>query len=344
MKISIKYIPLVFLLLLVACEKTTIVSDVDSFPSIHRFPVDVSTSDIGADETSNLETDWGMLLQPAKKSEEPIRLVIYCHSGGGITSETSSEAEGVDFVKYFVSKGYAVLDMGGMPMSYAKRIRVDQGRTVGSHISLRAMNAGYKYVTEDCNIADDGCFVFSNSNGGLLASNLVNLTELPILAQSGVAPLLSTEKNGWVIPSGPVYFKEFTSYQIRANIIRIFGMKAIKHDTELLNAQYEKEKVGIYDPFDYCINQTNEPYRVPYLIFTCKNDQIVYYDIAKEFSEKMNARGSKITISDIEEYGAHNIAANNIYVGSFNYMDTNISLKLTVKTVGDFFDAHNPDL
>lgn len=333
-------------MLLVSCEKNTENQEQEKIKgiSIHRFLIDVSTSDVGGDESSNRDGDWGMLLLPKRDPDKPVRLVIYCHSGGGITSATKSEAENIDFVKYFVSKGYAVLDMCGMPRAYAERIRVDFGRTVGSHVSLRAMVNGYKFVTENFNIAKDGCFVFSNSNGGLLACNLVNLTNLPILAQSGLAPLISTGKNGWYVPSGPVHLREFTIYQNRANISRIFGMKVINNQTDLINAQYEKEKVGVYDPFDYCINQTDKPYRTPYLILTFKNDRMIFYDIAKEFSDKMNARGSKIIINDIEEYGGHNVAANPIIVGSFDFLNENIPLKLTVKTVGDFFDLYNPSL
>lgn len=274
----------------------------------------------------------------------PVRLVIYCHSGGGIVTDKSSEAENVDFAQYLVSKGYAVLDMGGMPITYAHRLKIDPGRTVGSHISLRSMIKGYQYVIDNFDIAKDGCFLFGSSNGGLLASNIINLTKIPVLAQSGVAPLLSIENNAWNIASGPVFVSDFTSYQNRANIIRIYGMRDVRDQTELLAAKYEKEKVGIYDPFDYCINQSTGRYRTPYLIFTFKEDASVFYYIARQFSDEMKKRGSNIVISDIEEYGGHNVPANPIIVGDYNYMGEKKPLKLTVKTVGDFFDSYNPDI
>lgn len=334
------------LLCLVSCKEPSVI-DIPGPENVmvHRFPFQVSTSAIGGDTTQNLETDWAVLIMPKTSLINPVRLVVYCHSGGGIVTEQDiSESEKVDITQYLVSKGYAVLDVGGLPMSYANRLNVDPGRTVGSYVALRSMLKAYDYVTEQFNIAKDGCFLMSNSNGGLLASNIVNLSDMPVLAQSGLAPLISLERNTWFVESGAVHGGGFTSYQNRANIARLFGMQcSLNTQEELLNAKYEKEKVGVYDPFDYCVNQSKEPYRVPYLIFTLKDDKFVYYDLTQEFAQKMNERGSKIVLSDIDEYGAHNVIPKPVILGDFVY-GVKKPLKLTVKTIGDYFDSYNPDL
>lgn len=340
---------LLFFSLFISCHDSIIEdnNDIEKIEKIERFTIKVNTNLDDEKDGVKLEEDRCVLILPSNYSEDKrsqIRLVIYCHSGGGFVGTNSSEAENADFVKYFVSKGYAVLSVSGIPESYAIDMRIDKGRTVGSPISLNSNVLGYKYVIENYNIAKDGCFIFSNSNGGLMASNIVNLTNIPVLAQSGLAPLLSIERNGWFIPSGPVFLKHFLAYQNRANIIRIFGMENVETQEQLNSAVYEKEKVAQYDPFDYCIHQTSKPYRAPYLIFSFKNDVSIYYDIAKEFSEQMNARGSEVILNDTDEYGGHNVPSNPIIVGDFNYIGQNIPLKLTVKVVGDFFDSYNPDI
>lgn len=313
---------------------------------IERFAIQVSTNPIGGDEQSNLETDWGVLILPigySKENSNKTRLVIYCHSGGGTVTDKTSEAESVDIVQYLVSQGYAVMSMQGMPATYAERLHIDLCRTVGSHISLRSIKIGYRYILRKYNIARDGCFVFSNSNGGLMASNIVTLTKIPVLAQAGLAPLLSIERNVWNIQSGTLS-NGFKSYQNRANVIRIYGMNPISTQDDLNNSVYEKDKVGIYDPFDYCLHQTKQPYRTPYLIFTMKQDGVVLHSIAQEFTTKLNDRGSNIILSDIEEYGGHNVPASPVITGNFTYMNIDLKLRQTVEEIGKFFNSYNPDL
>lgn len=309
------------------------------------FFVQVNTN-ITSNNSLNLESDCGVLVLPVgytKNKDKPTRMVIYCHSGSGSVTTEGSEAESVDFVWYLVSQGYAVMSMMGMPETYSKRLEIDPGRTVGSPISLQSNILGYKYVIENFNIAQDGCFIFSNSNGGLMACNIVNFTDIPVLAQSGIAPLISMV-NAWNITSASVRPDGFKAYQNRANIIRIFGKKDIKTQQDLNNAVYEKDKISIYDPFDYCINQTTKPYRSPYLIFSGKSETIINYNIAKEFTEKMNLRGSNIILDDNEEYGNHSIVPSPIIVGSFQYNGKDYPLKLTVKKVLDFFKTYNPSM
>lgn len=340
-----KYFSFFFLIVLFVSCNTEV--DDDSGGKIQRFVVKVNTNLTNSIENADFEDDRCVLLLPDNYSinaSDKTRLVIYCHSGGGTVSSNSSEAENSDFVQYLVSLGYAVLSVAGMPESYAKRLHIDINRTVGSIISVRATVASYKYVITHYNISNDGCFLFSNSNGGLLASNIVSLTSIPVLAQSGLAPLLSIEKNAWFIPSGAMSATgKFEQYQNRANIIALFGMHSVETQSELNNAIYEKEKVGKYDPFDYYMNQTIKPYPVPYLMFSLVNDITVSYKIAVEFADRMNQRGSNIYLSDISEYGAHNVPPNNIIVGEYKYLNSFMLLKLTVKEVADFFNTFNPD-
>lgn len=312
--------------------------------NVVRFDIDVNTN-IDKNSSPNFEKDKAVLILPLKYSlganALKTRLVIYCHSGGGTVSDNGSEAEESLFCKYLVSQGYAILSVAGMPESYSRRMKIDHYRTVGSPISLLAAEEAYKEVINKYNIYDNGCFVISNSNGGLQAGNIVNLSKvIPVIAQAGLAPLISTEKNAWQIASASLSGGEFARYQIRANIIRIFGMKDVKTVTELTNAKYEKNLVGIYDPYDYAINQTKEKYPVPYLIYAMKNDQLISYSLISTFQEMLNSRGYNIYIGNTEEFGAHNVTMNPIYVGIFTYMRRDYNLNLTIQQTLDFFISH----
>lgn len=341
-KVKLYLLCLILAPLLISCQKEELLEFEVYDVRVNRFTVDVNVAPDG--ETPKNEADWCVLIHPTTTDNRLHRLVIYCHSGGGRTTNHGSEAEGTDVARYLVSKGYAVLEVNGMPGNYAQQLDVDLGRTVGSYVSFRSAIAGYNYVTKNFNIADDGCFVFSSSNGGLLAGNIVNLSGFPILAQSGLAPLLSIERNGWFVPSAAMFIKGFGMYQNRANIIRLFGMKNITTQEELNAAKYEKERVGKYDPFDYAVNQTTKAYPVPYLIFTLKDDAAVFYGVAKDFGETLKARGSNIELGDMTEYGGHNIKPTPIIVGHFTYMGQRYDLRQTVKLIGDYFDKYNPNL
>lgn len=318
----------------------------EGMENIIRFQIDVNTAPLDTPDNIILEKDWAVLILPKSYQEKGVacRMVIYCHSGGGTVSDKGSEAENMDIVKYLVSQGYAILSVAGMPESYSRRLKIDQGRTVGSPVSLRSAVEAYNVVISRYNIKQDGCFLFCNSNGGLQAGNIVNLSDIPILGQSGIAPLVSTELNAWFVSSSSLFEGEFSKYQVRSNIGRIFGMKKASTLEELQNLSYEKEKVGIYDPFDYSINQTTEKYRVPYLIFAFKKDVTIFYNIIEEFAIKLNARGSNIVFGDTEEYGGHNVQGVPVVVGNFNYMGTVYDLRLTIKKTFEFFKSLEPEI
>ena len=64
----------------------------------------------------------------------------------------------------------------------------------------------------------------------------------------------------------------------------------------------KKDKVGKYDPYVY--NTHSEvPYRCPYLIIQPKRDRFVSYDIAVQFADIMNKKGSEIIVIDTDEVG-----------------------------------------
>ena len=284
--------------------------------TVVRFQVDVET-DTNNSGGCHIESDWCVLMLPKNSGKlSNIPLVIYCHSGGGTVNENGSEPEESDFARYFVSKGWAVLGTAGMPESYSERLKIDHKRCLGNPVSVRSVERAYDYIKDRYkNIDYSGCVVFCNSNGGLTASSLVNHTSIPVLAQSGLCPLISIEKNVW------------DSLGYKTGLIRLYGMKS---------GTYEKDKVGKFDPYVYN-TELSTPYKCPYLIIQPRSDRFVSYDIAVSFAKIMNEKGSRITVVDTEEVGGHNVVPRPVIIGDYEYMEKTYPLNKTVNDVYLFF-------
>lgn len=311
--------------------------------SIIRFQIDVDTVHFSTAVNSTVVPDWAVLILPKSYSSDkkPTQLVIYSHSGGGTVTSSFSEAEDSDFVKYLVSQGIAVLSVAGIPESLSARLQIDHFRTVGSPIALKSIEKAYEYVITNYNISADGAFLLSNSNGGLLAGNIINLSSIPILSYVGIAPLISIEFNAWNIRSGSLSGGGFSEYQIRANIIRLYKMNDIQSLEELCAAVYEKDRVNCYDPYDYNMFQSDLSYQVPTLIFSYKNDHLIDYNLIRKFADEMNKRGSNIDVITEFDFGAHNVVIQPTYIGSFNYMNKQYQLKQTVSIGYNFLMSNN---
>lgn len=334
----------------IACNANHDIDDIKNDESlfldnhkVERFEIRVDTSNPNIKGSSlHLEKETGLIMLPIGYSAigKPTKLIIYCHSGAGTVTEDFSEAENDNYCKYFVSLGYAVMDVSGLPISYSERLKIDYGRAVGSFIAVSSYVEGYNYVIKNFNIEPDGCYVFANSSGGLVSLNLGNLTNIPILAQAAICPLLSIEQNAWNIPSGAMTGGQFKAYQLRANIIRIYGMQDVNNQNELNNAKYEKEKVGIYDPFDFIIKQSSEPYPYPYKIFQTKDDVIVYHKLAEKLVEVDNLRRGNMVLRSFEK-GSHTAEPIKDTLGYFSYMKKKIPINTTNFEVAAWFEQHD---
>lgn len=326
-----------FLNLIISCKEEDLHSDY-----VVNFSVEVDTSNPNnSNSNTRIEIDEGVLMLPENyfESDEKTKLIIYCHSGGGTVTRSNSEAQNSNYCKYLVSLGYAVLDVAGMPKTYSSRLKIDHNRTLGSFVAVRSYLAGLEYVFNHYNLDVEGIFLLANSNGGLVANNLVNLSDISIQAQVGIAPLISIEHNAWNSKSKTLSGGGFEALQNRANIIRIYGMTNVTTQEELNNALYEKEKVGQYDPFDYFMNLSQEKYKVPFKIFQAINDGVVSHEIANNFMVEANKRNSDVTLITYEE-GGHRSELSTQNVGEFMYDGQNYKLNKTIFDAAKWFEAY----
>lgn len=286
-------------------------------------------------------SDNGVLMLPENYpyKKEQTDLIFYCHSGGGSVGSNWSECESVAYNKYLVSKGYALLSMAAMPDSFAKKLQIDVNRTVGSDIALRCCEEGYSQILKEYTFSGK-VYLLSNSNGGLLASNLVHFTQIPFCAQCGIAPLISIENNAWYIKNGNNSGGLFRRYQNRANIISLYHMSSCFTQEELDNARYEVNRVGDYDPYAYYVNHFDVVYPIPYYIFSCIDDDTVYYSIASSFADTMNVRKKdQIIVDTTTSYGAHNVQAKPKVLGSFLFKGNEYPLNEVYVKIYEFFSS-----
>ncbi|WP_340152812.1 hypothetical protein [uncultured Marivirga sp.] len=301
-------------------------------------PIEIQNSLFNFSKPS-IVTDQAILMLPkGYSSKVRTKLVIYCHSGGGGVTSGFVEALNSDYCRYLNSLGYAVLDVAGIPETVASLLKIDQYRTVGSKIALDSYFQAYSYVVKNYNIGKDEVYLLCNSNGSLVGSNLVNLTKIPFKAQAFVAPLLSIERNAWDIRNGALSGGEFDKLQTRANIIRLYGMKNVTSLEDLMIAEYEKDKVGDLDPFNY-IMARKAPRSIPIRIFQAKDDPTASFKLNAQYVERF--KDFDIDAEMIaQETGGHTSEPLNYSVGLYLYKNQKYNLTPTVQRVGDFFSSY----
>lgn len=329
----------IFLYIFISCQSIKDDTPSFQFSTFNRFTIFFDASRPKSLQKPVEYQDRALLLLPENyKKEIKTKMVIYCHSGGGYVSTTNSEAQNSDYVRFFVSLGYAVLDVNGIPDQIVNDLKIDVGRTVGNFIALNEYLAAYKYVINHYNIDIDNVFLFANSNGGLVSCNLVNLTDIKFKAQSAICPLLSIKDNAWNISNGHVSGGEFLNYQNRANIIRLYNMKNIATYQELIDAEYEEDKVAEYEPIKFLIDNSLK-YEIPFKIFQTKDDPTVDYNIAKNFCENNQINDGNVTLRTFEK-GGHTNEPNNLVVGEYRFNEKSYKLTSTVLEVAKYFEQN----
>lgn len=304
-----------------------------------RFQVEIDTNYPGLLAPPNYEKDWGVLILPKQYSMEgkPVPLVIGCHGGGGTVNASGSQTETLESYRFLISLGYAVLDMSGMPETYSNRKKIDHFRTLGSYVALRSYESGYKWVVSHYNIDKNGCFVTGGSNGGLISSNIVLHTSIPVIAQAGMSPLLSIKEDAWNISSGAISGGQFNQYQNRANIIRIYDMKAVNSLNELLLAQYEDEKVGIFDPLAFVLDSLKQKkYPCPVKFWHPVNDPSVNIKFSRQFISEIKNSGGNAFLVELPD-GQHSPEYYGLTLKKFIYAGNYYDLKQPVLELAEWF-------
>lgn len=177
-----------------------------------NFSVDVNYFLEDNDKTSSglkqdgikLYKDYGVIALPENYSTDPAnptRLIILCQGTGERTGATTNPLNNHGW-KYFLAKGYAVMDMNGMATGWgsAMGFPVTDQHYANKHV-LQCYKKGYNYVMEKYNLHKE-VFVMGISMGGGASTLIVQHNLLPVIAQAAFCPALSVYKNNFMQPWG----------------------------------------------------------------------------------------------------------------------------------------------
>lgn len=254
--------------------------------------------------------DYGIIQLPENYSPTgtPVPLAIVCHGAGAVLSQyknpvvVDGKAMG-DPSKYLVQKGYACMDMFGLPESlgYGSELHVGNPRTLLCYL------AGYEYVIKNYNVRTDKVFVSGSSMGGLSSFQIVQSGLFPVAAQAGFCPCIDLFKQAYcdpwgssVRPSIATYF-EFEGTRptwtygentppsqaeidyFVANYEKIVGYNPIAN--MLMDGDYKdtfdyipQDLTALIDPTEKAIyDNFRATHPVPLKIWHCKDDYVVAF-------------------------------------------------------------------
>lgn len=156
-------------------------------------PVNV-VNPVDTQEMNTLQvlTNFGLLALPSTYTfdGEPTRLIIYCHGSATHYTYSSTNFNSERHVRpeYWLSEGYAVMDMDSNPFdSSIPSMAIDE--------AMETYIAAYEFVVGHYNIKKDGVLLGGRSMGGKMAFKLMSSKRIPIIAVCphvpGINPIAS---------------------------------------------------------------------------------------------------------------------------------------------------------
>jgi hypothetical protein len=145
-------------------------------------PVNVVNPNSCDDTTNNVQdsediyVDYGVLALPPSYTNigKKTRMIIYCHGAAVNYATNTSSFNSIDIdPTYWLSEGYAIMDMEGNPFN-------NEDEHFGIPQAAQCYVNAYKWILETYNI-EDAVFVGGRSMGGLMAVELLR-TEIPVIA------------------------------------------------------------------------------------------------------------------------------------------------------------------
>lgn len=258
----------------------------------HRFSVLVncSVSEGTAQPEQNYE-DNGFLILPDSYTETgtPTRLVIICHGAGGTVTTDDSQVEHQALTQYLVANGYAVMDVNGLPVKYAREKDIDIRNNIGSPIAIRSYIKAYQYCIKNFHLKSD-VFVHGTSMGGISSTNLVLSGKIPVIAHTAFCPVLDT-------------YNQIFLHPWSNGLPKIALGKIYKLDTDEAGEYlYDEEKILGYNPAQ---NEKVKNYPVPVRFWHSRDDKVVSCEITEKFIDLIKSNGREAHLKVLPNGGHH---------------------------------------
>ena len=284
--------------------------------TIHRFSVEVNCAPLKSVEPSidpeltdsyDPHTDYGVIIFPKTYTDsgKKTRLVIHCHGGGGKVDATTSQLEGQPITKYLVANGYALMDVNGLPQTFATakgNLRIQD--SVGSYIAMQSYHKAYDYCMENFNLEPE-VFIMGISEGGITGANLCLEEVIPVRAHAAWSPVLDTYNQ--------IFLKPWYSRKGPVEVLSVlYGFDPIETTAKNDNQKwtYDETKVQGYNPAKNKVITIEETeyryYPVPIKIWHCMDDGTVSYDVSANFIQGIKNAGGIAYLRTFET-GGHEV-------------------------------------
>ena len=295
----------------------------------------------------------------------PTKLILFCKQGD--SEITPSQDPIMSQCAFFVHLGYAVLGVEGIPSELCKKTGIGK-RTVGNYIHAKSMSQAYKTVIHGYNIDSTGCYAYGWSQGGHTLQNLLDNTNLPIIAAAAQSPVVSMRYHQWDLHRTATHNNTTFDKDARLSIARLFDFAPISTNNELENLQYDATKTNGWDPFT---TNVDNPYngfvqgtcagdnlwglpdsvsvaditmvkklRSPIKIWVADNDNSLGADVVKVYVKAVQNSGQTAEIR-VFTIGGHNISRAQKNIGTFTVYDTTCNLKPLYLEMGQWFERYN---
>lgn len=329
---------------------------------IENFSVDVNYYLEDNDKTSSglkqdgIKTykDYGVIALPENYSTDPnkpTRLIILCQGTGERTGANTNPVTADNHGwRYFLAKGYAVMDMNGMAPAWgaAQGFPVTDQHYANKYL-LQSYKKGYNYVMEKYNLHKE-VFVMGISMGGGASTLIVQHKILPVIAQAGFCPALSVYKNNYMQPwggsnqartiAGQYNFPNWKNATLDQQYFLDNYDKVVGYDNLMINtigsAEMKAQANENYnnDAEREAYMSLSKIYPCPIKIWHAKDDTVVAYRYSEFMIQMIRNAGGNATLRTMENGG---------HIGGWNnakgqISDTDINGK-TIKTSIPFYEA-----
>lgn len=191
---------------------------VDCSLSVDTNVANVVNNNLTLQDSQVFESDNGRIYLPTSYSPmgDKTRLIIHCHgasqnyNNGSIFPKTSS----LITVDYLLAKGYAVLDVNGLPGTHSF-----YATTIGNPIAYRSYVKAYEWAVSNFNLHKE-IFVIGISAGSVPALQISNISNIPVLACVTYCGIMDFTR-GWMLLGG--YHPNNQGPLIKAYLATKFG-------------------------------------------------------------------------------------------------------------------------
>ena len=298
--------------------------------------------------------DYGVIALPENYSTDPnkpTRLIILCQGTGERTGASTNPVSANNHGwKYFLAKGYAVMDMNGMAPEWgaAQGFPVTDQHYANKYL-LQSYKKGYNYVMEKYNLHKE-VFVMGISMGGGASTLIVQHKILPVIAQAGFCPALSVYKNNYMQPwggtnqartiAGQYNFPNWKNATLDQQYFLDNYDKVVGYDNLMINTIGSAEmKAQANENYNNAAEREaymslSKIYPCPIKIWHAADDTVVAYRYSEFMIQMIKNAGGNATLRTMVSGG---------HVGGWNnakdqISDTDINGK-TIKTSLPFYEA-----